>query len=306
MTAEGERIVVVFGGTGFLGRRIVRHLRERAFSVRIASRHPERGQRIFEAEDAGIQLVKADAHDDQSVADALAGAFGAVNAVSLYIERGGESFHSVHVEAARRVALQAHRAGVARLVHVSGIGADPRSPSLYIRKRGEGEHAVRSAFPAAVVIRPAVMFGPDDAFLTALIRLLRILPIYPMFGSGETRLQPVYVEDIGEAIARIMQQDQNGVTTFECGGPRSYAYRELLQAIAHEAALKPRLMPVPFSVWRVFARASELFPRSPFTLNQVELMEIDTVPSSGMPGLGDLGVLPHSVEEICRQIVRKP
>jgi hypothetical protein len=119
-----------------------------------------------------------------------------MNAVSLYVERGRDTFHSVHVESAQRLAIQAHRAGVQQLVHVSGIGADASSPSLYIRKRGEGELAVLAAFADATLLRPAVMFGPDDSFLTAMLDLLRRLPIYPMFGRGRTRLQPAYVEDV--------------------------------------------------------------------------------------------------------------
>src|SRR5665811_715733 len=158
-----DRTVTVFGGTGFLGRRVVRHLRKHGFSVQIASRHPDRGHRLFGL-DPQIQSVEANIHDERSVADALAGAYGVVNAVSLYVEHGQETFHSVHVESAERVAAQAHRAGVERLAHVSGIGADPVSPSLYIRKRGEGELAVRATFADAILIRPAVMFGPDDAF----------------------------------------------------------------------------------------------------------------------------------------------
>ena len=163
----------MFGGTGFLGRRIVRHLRHREFLVRIASRHPDRGHRLFGPDDPQIQSVEADIHDERSVADALAGAYGVVNAVSLYGEHGQETFHSIHVEAAQRVAAQADRAGVERLVHVSGIGADAASPSRYIRKRGEGELAVRAAFAETLFVRPAVMFGPDDAFLTTIPRLLR-------------------------------------------------------------------------------------------------------------------------------------
>src|SRR5258706_214686 len=137
--------------------------------------------------------------------DALAGACGVVNAVSLYVEHGQETFHSVHVEAAQRIAAQAHRAGVDRLIHISGIGADAASQSRYIRKRGEGELAVRAAFVEALFIRPAVMFGPDDTFLTTILKLLRQLPIYPMFGRGRTRLQPAYVEDVAEAGARVMR-----------------------------------------------------------------------------------------------------
>ena len=172
MAATNERTVAVFGGTGFLGRRVVRHLRKRGFSVRIASRHPDRGHELFGLDDPQLQSVEADIHDERSVADALAGAYGVVNAVSLYVEHGQETFHSVHVESAQRVAAQARRAGVERLVHVSGIGADAASPSLYIRKRGEGELAVRAAFADAILIRPAVMFGPDDAFLTTILKLL--------------------------------------------------------------------------------------------------------------------------------------
>src|SRR6202011_89678 len=211
--------VTVFGGTGFLGRRVVRHLRKHRFSVRIASRHPDRGHRLFGLDDPQLQSVQANIHDERSAADALAGAYGVVNAVSLYVEHGQETFHSVHVESAQRVAAQAHRGGVERLVHVSGIGADASSQSRYVRKRGEGELAVRAAFADALFIRPAVMFGPDDAFLTTILKLLRQLPIYPMFGRGRMRLKPVYVEDVAEAIATALQLTGTDRTTFECGGP---------------------------------------------------------------------------------------
>jgi uncharacterized protein YbjT (DUF2867 family) len=171
------RLVTVFGGTGFLGRRIVRHLRNREYSVRIASRHPDRGQPPFGTDDSQIQSLEANVRDEQSVADAIAGTYAVVNAVSLYVEHGSETFHSLHVEAARRVAVQVQRARIKHLVHVSGIGSDPRSPSLYIRKRGEGELAVLGAFANAIIIRPAVMFGPEDAFLTTILKLLQRLPI---------------------------------------------------------------------------------------------------------------------------------
>src|SRR3954453_14322720 len=203
MVATNGRTVTVFGGTGFLGRRIVRNLRSRGFPVRTASRHPDRGRRLFGLDDPQLQSVEANIHDERSVADALAGAYGAVNAVSLYVEHGQETFHSVHVEAARGEAAQARRAGIERLAHVSGIGADAASPSLYIRKRVEGELAVRAAFADAIFIPPAVMFGPDDAFLTNILKLLGRLPVYPMFGRGLTRLQPAYVDDVAEAIATV-------------------------------------------------------------------------------------------------------
>src|SRR6266852_1117227 len=216
MVATTDRTVTVFGGTGFLGRRIVRHLRSHGFPVRSASRHPDRGQRLFGPDNPQLQSVGANIHDERSVADALAGAYGVVNAVSLYVEHGQENFHSVHVESAQRVAAQAHRAGVDRLIHISGIGADAASQSRYIRMRGEGELAVRAAFVAALIVRPAVMFGPDDAFLTTILKLLGQLPVYPMFGRGLTRLQPAYVEDVAEAIARALQGTETHAITYEC------------------------------------------------------------------------------------------
>jgi NADH dehydrogenase len=301
--ATNGRTVTVFGGRGFLGRRVVRHLRYHDFSLRIASRHPDRRYEQFGHDDPQLQSVHADIQDERSVAEALAGAYGAVNAVSLYVERGQETFHSIHVESAHRVAVQAHRAGVERLVHVSGIGADAASPSRYIRKRGEGELAVRAAFDHAVFIRPAVMFGPDDAFLTTVLKLLRQLPIYPMFDRGRTRLQPAYVEDVAEAVAQVMRRAESHPTIFELGGPRVYSYEQFLKAVAHQAGLAPHLVPTPFAVWHALAWASEILPNPLLTRNQVELMQIDTVSSPERPGFAELGISPHSVEAILQKML---
>jgi NADH dehydrogenase len=303
MVTTNGRTVTVFGGTGFLGRRIVRQLRSRGFPVRIASRHPDRGHRLFGPDDPQLQSVGANIHDERSVADALAGAYGVVNAVSLYVEHGQETFHSVHVESARRVAANAHRAGVDRLIHISGIGADAASRSWYIRKRGEGELAVRAAFADALFVRPAVMFGPNDAFLTTILKLLRQLPIYPMFGRGLTRLQPAYVEDVAEAIGRIMQRAETPSMIFELGGPRVYSYEEFLGAVAHQAGLAPLLIPIPFAVWHALSWAFEILPDPLLTRNQVELMQIDTVSSPEMAGFGELGISPHSVEAILQRML---
>jgi NADH dehydrogenase len=297
MSVTDQRTVAVFGGTGFLGRRVVRHLRKLGFSVRIASRHPNRGDGLFAIDDPQLQSVEADIHDERSVAQALAGAYGVVNAVSLYVEHGTETFHSLHVECAQRLATQACQAGIERLVHVSGIGADAASPSLYVRKRGEGELAVRAAFADALLIRPAVMFGPDDTFLTTIIALLERLPIYPMFGRGLTRLQPAYVEDVAEAITTALRTEKHPIT-FECGGPRVYSYEELLKAVAHEANLKPTLIPIPFAAWHLLAWFAEMLSSPPITRNQVELMRVDNVASPEMPGFGELGISPLSIEDI--------
>ena len=299
-----DRTITVFGGTGFLGRRIVRHLRAAGASVRIASRHPDRARAQIGTADPELTAIEADVHSEVSVASAVAEAYGVVNAVSLYVERGNETFHSVHVRAAERVATQARRHGVERLAHISGIGADAASRSPYIRSRGEGELAVRAAFPGATIIRPAVMFGPDDSFLAVLTKLLRRLPAYPMFGPGNTRLQPADVNDVAEAVARVLQSSIMPPTTYELGGPCIYSYKALLQTIARRAEIRRVLVPVPFPVWSTLAFVAEMLPRPPVTRNQVELMRIDSVASPSMPGFGDLGISPHAIEPVLQQILR--
>ncbi|MDE5455816.1 NAD(P)H-binding protein [Bradyrhizobium sp. CSA112] len=293
----------MFGGTGFLGRRAVRHLRSHEFSVRVASRHPDRGRDLFGSDDSRIESIEVNIHNEPSIARAVAGAYGVVNAVSLYVERGRETFHSVHVEAAHHIAAQAQQAGVERLVHISGIGSDATSSSPYIRKRGEGESAVRAAFAGAIIVRPAVMFGPDDTFITTIITLLRRFPVYPMFGQGLTRLQPAYVDDVGEAIALILQGSETDAT-FECGGPRVYAYKELVSTLAREAGVKPILLPVPFAAWHALSRILAILPSPPITRHQVALMQVDNMQSPEMPGFEQLGISPRAVEEIIRTMLR--
>ena len=283
--------VTVFGGTGFLGRRVVHHLRESGATVRIASRHPA------QADDANVRQIRADAHDERSVEAAVTGADGVVNVISLYVEHGSETFHSAHVEAAARIASVARRVGGKRLVHISGIGADAASPSPYIRSRGEGEAAVQAAFPGAVIVRPAVMFARDDGFLTTILRLLRVLPAYPIFGDGRTRLQPVYADDVAAAITQLLRQSKKPSPIYELAGPRVYSYEELLRTIARTAGLRPVLMRTPFGLWDAVAGLAEILPQPPLTRNQVELMQIDTTASDNLPGLRELGISPRSLEE---------
>ena len=178
--------------------------------------------------------------------------------------------------------------GVARFVHVSGIGANAASSSSYIRSRGEGEQAVRAAFPQAVIVRPSVMFGPDDAFLTPLANLVQRLPMFP---AGETALQPSYVEDVADAVVRILDAP-SPEPIYELGGPRIYRYSELVQTLAKQLGTRSALIPVPFWAWKIAALVAEGLPRAPLTRNQVELMQIDNVASLELPGFTDLGIAP--------------
>ena len=196
------RSVTVFGGSGFLGRRIVQRLLSHGSTVRAASRHVARAARG--------PVSRRILHCGQSrysrpgqVAAAVSGASTVINAVSLYSEHGDMTFKRIHVEAASRLAAAAREAGAQQYIQISGIGSDARSESSYISARGRGEEAVKAAFPNATIVRPAVMTGSDDVFLTMIVRLIRILPAYPLFGNGDTRLQPAFVEDVAEAIARL-------------------------------------------------------------------------------------------------------
>lgn len=296
------RRIAVFGGTGFLGRRVVRHLLAHGFTARVAARHPERGAALFGGQ-AALECVRADVGDDASAAAALTDVWGVVNAVSLYVERGDLTFQAVHVAAAERVAAAARRAGVARLVHVSGIGADPHSRSKYIRSRAEGEEAVRHAFPGATIIRPSAMMGPDDALITGLAAMLGRFPVFPMFGFGRTKLQPAHVDDVGEAVARIFEAERPA-PLYELGGPQVFSYRALLQTIAWRLGSKPLLVPVPFALWRLLASAAQVLPNPPLTRNQVELMQHDNVASSNCPGFDALGIVPKGIDAVLGLIGR--
>ena len=292
--------VTVFGGTGFLGQRVVQRLLERGLSVRVAVRHPERIAALLPA--LHFDAIQADVNDDRSVAAAVAGVEGVVNAVSLYAESGSQTFHSVHVEAATRVARLAREAGVGRFIHVSGIGADAESASPYIRSRGKGEKAVREAFPATTLIRPSIMFGRGDAFLIPIARMLRRLPVFPLFGRGQTQLQPAYVGDVADAIARVMQNAQS-LVRYDLGGPRVYTYRSLLEVIARHLRRKPLLVPIPFGLWHALASVAEMLPEPPITRNQVELMQLDNLTAPGVPGFGDLRISSTSLEDTLPSIL---
>lgn len=291
--------VSVFGGTGFLGRCLVRRLAAAGATVRVAVRHPERARSALRA--AGLDRVTvfcADVRDQASVAAAVAGADAVVNAVSAYVEKGGVTFESVHEQGAEAVAREATAAGVARLALVSGIGADPESGSSYIRARGRGELVVRQAFPGATIVRPSAMFGPGDALFGTLADIVRLLPVLPLIGGGRTRLQPVYVENVAEAIARMLADPGAAGRTYELAGPEVYTLRELVRIALRLIGKRRLLVPVPFAVANVQARLFEFLPSPPLTTGQVDLLKADNVASGALPGLRELNIQPKALEEV--------
>src|SRR5688572_6246460 len=298
-TGNAMTTITVFGGTGFLGRRLVQRLAAERASVRVAVRHPDPARSALRV--AGLDQLTvfgADVRDQASVAAAVAGADAVVNAVSAYVETGGVTFAAVHEQGAETVAQEAAAAGVARLVLVSGIGADPKSESPYIRARGRGELVVREAFPSATIVRPSAMFGPGDALFGTLADIVRLLPVVPLIGGGRTRLQPVYVEDVAEAIVRILADRRTAGQTYELAGPGVYTLRELVDFALRLMDKRRLLVPVPFAVAEIQARLFEFLPSPPLTTSQVDLLRADNLASGGLPGLRDLDIRPKSVEDI--------
>ena len=292
-------MVVVFGGAGFLGRRLVYRLTAEGMTVRVAVRHPDPARVELRAIVFNrVTVVPADVRDQASVAAANAGTNAVVNTVSAYVEKGGVTFEAVHVRGAETVAREAIAAGVTRLVLVSGIGADPDSSSPYIRARGRGELMVQQAFPGATIVRPGDMFGPGDALFSMLAELVRLLPALPLIGGGHTRLQPVFVEDVAEAVANILADPGTVGRTYELAGPGVYTLRELVRMTLHLMGKQRLLIPLPFAVAEIQARLFELLPHPPLTTGQVDLLKADNVASGTLPGLQELKIQPKAVEEV--------
>lgn len=263
-------IAAVFGATGFLGRHLVACLSRRGWRVRAVSRHRE-------GDSIGDEAVTADILDPDSLPPAVASAQLVVNAVSLYAETRRVRYRDVHVVAAGNLAHAARGAGVARLVQLSGIGADATARNAYIRARGEGEAAVVDAFDRPLIVRPSVMCGPGDAFVAPLAAMMRKVPVLPLFGRGRTRLQPVAVGDVAEAIARLAEREETPSAPVEIGGGSVVTYRQALAVIGSAVGRRPALVPVPFALWRVGGFVGERLPGAPLTRAVVALMDRDNV-----------------------------
>ncbi len=289
-------VITVFGGTGFLGSAIVRTLLRRGTSVRVATRRPERMQSADHPEP--VMAVQADVRDEASVEAALEGSRAVVNAVGLYVEKGADTFESVHVRGAANVARLAARAGVERLAHVSGIGASATSSSSYVRARADGERVVNESFRDATIVRPSVLFGPGDSFLSTIDGISRLSPVFPLFGSGDTRMQPVFVDDVAEAVARMLEDSATRAHVSELGGPRVHTYREIIEAVLDYRGRRRMLLPIPFTMWALQAKLLALVPNPPLTEDQVVLMRDDNIVGKDVVTLEDLGITPRDLKAL--------
>ena len=311
-TTEANRLATVFGGSGFLGRHIVRALAHKGWRIRVAVRRPDLAAFLTPLGGVGqIQPVQANVRFPDSIAAALEGASAAVNATGVKAESGAQTYTAVHVEGARALARAALSAGVATYVHVSGIGADAKSSSPYIASKGLGEQATRDMFPDAIIMRPSVVFGPEDDFFNRFGALACHLPVLPLLAGGKTRLQPVYVGDIGQAAAAALSGLAKAGATYELGGPRTITLREAAELALRAIDRRRPLIGVPLGPSRWIAASTEfaaratlgLFPKLlTTTRDQVDLLASDNIVSTEAEAEGRvlraLGLEPQAAEAI--------
>lgn len=301
-----DQRVTVFGGSGFLGRYLVRRLADADARVVVAVRDPEAAQFLKPMGRVGqIVPTPVDVTRPDTIVRALEGADAAVNLVGILYERGRRTFEAVHVRGAGTIARAASEAGARRLVHISAIGADAGSPAAYARSKARGEVAVREAFPSATVIRPSIVFGPEDDFFNRFGALARYLPALPLIGGGGNLMQPVYVGDVADAIAAVLADAATAGKTYELGGPKIFTFKELMELVLRETRRRRLLIPVPWTIARLQARFLELLPVPPLTVDQVKLLEIDNVVSEGALGLADLGIEPTPVGAVLPGYMRR-
>lgn len=297
------RLVTIFGGSGFVGRHLVRALAKDGWRIRVAVRRPDLAGHLQPLGAVGqIHAVQANLRYRDSVARAVQGADAVVNLVGILAESGRQKFASVQAQGARVVAEEAARAGITNLVHLSAIGADAASDSDYARSKGLGEAAVRAAVPSAVILRPSIMFGPEDQFFNRFANLARFTPVLPLIGGGETRFQPVFVGDVADAAKAALNGHAKPGATYELGGLEMRSFKALLEYILAVTGRKRMLVSLPFPIARMQASVLELLPGKLLTVDQVKLLETDNVVSAAAEAegrtLAGLGIQPSTYEAI--------
>jgi uncharacterized protein YbjT (DUF2867 family) len=306
MASNLDTLVTVFGGSGFVGRNVVRALAKRDYRIRVAVRRPELAGHLQPLGRVGqIHTVQANLRYPDSVAAALRDSHVAINLVGILTEGGAQTFNAVQAEGAATVA-KAAAAAEARLVHVSAIGADAESASSYARAKAAGEAAVMAAMPEAVIMRPSVVFGPEDQFTNRFAGLARIAPFLPLIGGGETRMQPVYVGDLATAVADAVDGNAQPGATYELGGPEVLSFREILKVILDIIDRDRALLSLPFGLAKLQAAILQFAPGPlKLTPDQVELLRHDNVVSEAAKAAGltleGLGITPDSLEAVAPQ-----
>ena len=294
-----NRRTAVLGGSGFIGRYIVQRLAARGDVIPVGCRSAEEAKFLKPLGDVGqIATLNLNIGDEQILPAFLAGNDALVNCVGILRESGSQTFDRVHHTGPARLARLAREAGIERFVHISAIGADPRSSSAYARTKAAGEAAVRDAFPTVTILRPSVVFGAEDQFFNRFAAMATISPVLPLIGGGHTRFQPVYVGDVADAVVKCLDDPTTAGRTYELGGPKVYTFRELIELMLGEIRRKRLLVDLPFGLAAIQARLMSILPNPPLTPDQVELLKRDNVVSSGALTLAALGIAPTAVEGV--------
>ena len=297
-----DTLITIFGGSGFLGRHIVRALARRHYRIRVAVRRPDLAGHLQPLGRVGqIHAVQANLRYADSVAAAIRGSDVVINLVGILYERGKQRFNTVHTYGAEAVALAAAGHG-ARMIQMSAIGADANSTAHYAQSKAAGEQAVLSASPGATIFRPSVVFGPDDDFFNKFAAMARLSPVLPLIGGGATRFQPVFVGDVAEAVAKAVDGAAKAGAVYELGGPEVFTFKELLQITLATIGRSRVLMPMPFALAKLEAGVLQFLPKPPLTPDQVELLRHDNVVSDAAAHDGrtleGLGIHGRSVQAI--------
>ncbi|MEP0234588.1 complex I NDUFA9 subunit family protein [Roseibium sp.] len=278
--ALNGKLVTVFGASGFLGRHIVQALARRGYRIRAAVRRPDLAEHLQPLGAPGqIMPVQANLRYRWSVDRAVQGADAVVNAVGILFPSGKQSFDAVQSFGPRAIAEAARAAGLSRITHISAIGADEASASDYARSKAEGEKGVHETLPGSVILRPSIVFGPEDDFFNKFASMSRIAPVLPLIGGGETKFQPVYVCDVAEAAAKSVDGVLTAGATYELGGPEVVSFKECLELMLHVTRRKRTLLPIPFDVANALGRVMQILPKPLLTADQVELLRSDNVVS---------------------------
>ncbi|WP_374380357.1 complex I NDUFA9 subunit family protein [Dongia sp.] len=294
-----QGLVTVFGGSGFIGRYVVQRLARAGWQVRIAVRRPDEALFLKTAGDVGqVTPIAANIRDDTSVAAAVAGADAVVNLVGILAEGGPQRFDTVQAKGAARIAAAAKAAGAKRLIQISAIGANPQSEARYARSKAEGEEAAKRAFPDVTILRPSIVFGPEDDFFNRFARMALMSPALPLIGGGHTKFQPVYVGDLAAAVERTLGDPATMGKTYELGGPRTYTFRALMEMLLKGIGRCRLLVPLPFAIATIKAAFLQLLPVKLLTVDQVRLLRHDNVVGANAAGFKELGLIPTPLESI--------